>query len=132
MLIRTWRVAPKNLARVQIVSSPGRARRGRIEWSALVAAALLAGAAASHACWQLQQAQDQSRLQIRVSEARGLELERQIDALNQRLCDCQEEFVLFRKAHNGKRRYATQPTHSLRTRHGDQRRCLRKIARSLT
>lgn len=121
MAIRPWRVAPKNLARVRLVLSPGRARRSWIVWCALVVAALLAGAAASHAYWsarlgplqsqaaalkdlqQLQQAQEQSRLQMRVSDARGQELERQIDALNQRLRDCQEELAFFRKAHNGKR-----------------------------
>ena len=79
MSIRLWRVAPKNLARVRLVLSPGHARCSWIVWCALVAAALLAGAAASHAYWsarlgpsqsqaalkdvqQLQQAQEQSRL----------------------------------------------------------------------
>ena len=121
MSIRLWRVAPKNLARIRLVLSPGRARRSWIVWCALVIAALLAGAAASHAYWSarlgplqsqatalkdlqpLQHGLEQSRLQIRVSEARGQELERQIDALNQRLRDCQEDLAFFRKAHNGKR-----------------------------
>ena len=40
---------------------------------------------------------------MRVSEARGLELERQIDALNQRLRECQDDLAFLRKAHNGKR-----------------------------
>ena len=121
MSTRLWRVAPKNLARIRLVLSPGRGRRSWIVGFALVIAALLAGAAASHAYWsvrlgplqsqaaalkdlqQLQQGLEQSRLQMRVSEARGQELERQIDALNQRLRECQEELVFFRKAHNGKR-----------------------------
>ena len=94
MSTRLWRVAPKNLARIRLVLSPGRARRSWIVWFALIIAALLAGAAASHAYWrarlgplqsqaaalkdlqQLQQAQEQSRLQMRVSDARGQELDR--------------------------------------------------------
>jgi len=41
-------------------------------------------------------------LLLRVSEARSQELERQIDALNQRLRECQEELTFFRKARDGK------------------------------
>ena len=124
MSIRFWRVAPRNLARIRLVLSPGRARRGWIVWCALVIAALLAGAAGSHVYWSerlgvvqqqasvlndmrglqhLQQGLEQSRLQMRVSEARGQELERQINALNQRLRECQEEVTFFRTARERKR-----------------------------
>jgi len=41
-------------------------------------------------------------LQLRVSDARSQELERQIDALNQRLRECQEEVAFFRKTREGK------------------------------
>lgn len=121
MSISLWRAAPKNLARIRLVLSPGRARRGWIVWCALVVAALLAGAAGSHVYWSerlgplqqqamalkglqpLQQGLEQSHLRMRVSEARGQELERQIDALNQRLRECQEDLTFFRKARDGKR-----------------------------
>ncbi len=51
----------------------------------------------------LQQALEQARMSLRLSEARSQELERQIDALNQRLRECQEELTFFRKTRDGKR-----------------------------
>ena len=120
MSTRLWQGASKDLARIALVPSPRGARRGWIVWCALVTAALLAGAAASHVYWrqrlaplqqqalalqdlpQLQQGFEQSRLLQRVSEARSQELERQIDALNQRLRECQDELTFFRKARDGK------------------------------
>ncbi|MDE2298340.1 MAG: hypothetical protein KGK18_09250 [Burkholderiales bacterium] len=121
MSIRHWRAAPGNLARVRLVLAQVRARRGWVVWCALVVAALLAGAAGSHLYWrerlaplqrqvvalkelqQLQQGLEQSRLQLRVSEARGHELERQIDALNQRLRESQDELTFYRKTRDAKR-----------------------------
>lgn len=121
MSTRLWSVAHGDLARIRLVLSPGGARRGWIVWCALILAALLAGAASSHFYWserlgqvrqqavamndlqQLEQGLEQARLSMRVSEARSLELERQIDALNQQLHKCQEEVVFFRKAREGKR-----------------------------
>ena len=115
------RAAPNPLAHVRLVLAPGHARRGWIAWCVLVVAALLAGAAGSSVYWSeqlgalqrqvvalkdlqpVQQGLEQSRLQMRVSEARSHELERQIDALNQRLRECQEELTFFRKARDGKR-----------------------------
>jgi uncharacterized protein HemX len=131
MSTRLSRGASKDLARMQVVLSPGRAGRGWILWCALVIAAMLAGAAGDHFYWnewfgqlqqpvqqpvqqpagapkdpqqpqQPEQAQEQSRLLLRVSEARSQELERQIDALNQGLRECQEEVTFFRKARDGK------------------------------
>jgi chromosome segregation ATPase len=52
---------------------------------------------------QLQQAQEQARLQLRVAEARSQELEHQIDSLNQRLRESQEELTFFRKSRETKR-----------------------------
>lgn len=46
---------------------------------------------------------ERAHLQLRVAEARSLELERQVDLLNQRLHASQEEVTFFRKAVNGKR-----------------------------
>lgn len=47
---------------------------------------------------QLQRRLDQSRLTLDLAESRGRELERQIDALNQRLRETQEELAFFRRA----------------------------------
>jgi len=115
---------------MQVVLSSGRAGRGWVVWCALVIAATLAGAAGDHFYlneWfgqlqqpvqqptvapkdlrqpqqpqQPEQVQEQSRLLLRVSEARSQELERQIGALNQGLRECQEEVTFFRKARDGK------------------------------
>ena len=51
----------------------------------------------------LQQGVEQTRSMLRMSDARGKELEHQIDALNQRLRECQDELTFFRKARDGKR-----------------------------
>jgi uncharacterized protein HemX len=120
MSTRLWSVAHGDLARIRLVLSPGGARRGWIVWCALILAALLAGAAGSHFYWserlgqvqqqavalsdlqQLEQGLEQARLSMRVSEARSLELERQIDTLNQQLHKCQEEVTFFRKTRDGK------------------------------
>ncbi|MDQ2736376.1 MAG: hypothetical protein M3Y55_15615 [Pseudomonadota bacterium] len=45
---------------------------------------------------------EQARLAQRLSDARSQELERQIDALNQRLSEAHDELTFFRKAHEGK------------------------------
>lgn len=120
MSIRLWRVAPMNRARIRLVLSPGGARRGWLVWCAVVLAALLAGAAASHLHWSqrlgelrqetvalkdhrhLEQTQQQTNLLLRMSEARSHELERQIDALNQGLRECQVDLAFFRKARDAK------------------------------
>jgi hypothetical protein len=51
----------------------------------------------------LRQQVEQARLGSRLSEARTQELEHQIDALNQRLTESQDELTFFRKAREGKR-----------------------------
>ncbi|HEX2541300.1 MAG TPA: hypothetical protein VHM00_09495 [Caldimonas sp.] len=45
---------------------------------------------------------DQTRLALRLAAARNQELERQVDALNQRLRESTEELTFFRKAREGK------------------------------
>jgi hypothetical protein len=47
---------------------------------------------------------EQSRLTLRMAEARGQELERQIDALNQRLRDSNEQLAFLRTAREGRRK----------------------------
>jgi septal ring factor EnvC (AmiA/AmiB activator) len=45
----------------------------------------------------------QSHEELRLAQAHGAELERQIDALNQRLRETTEELTFFRKAREGRR-----------------------------
>lgn len=45
---------------------------------------------------------EQARLAQRLADARSQELERQIDALNQRLSEAHDELTFFRKAREGK------------------------------
>jgi uncharacterized protein HemX len=115
------RGAATDIARAPLMLSSGRARHGWIIWSVLVLAALVGGAAAAHFYWMqqfealqqqasatkelqpLRQALEQARLQLRVSDARGTELERQIDTLNQQLRGLQEEVTFFRKTRDAKR-----------------------------
>ena len=52
---------------------------------------------------QLRQQLEQARLGLRVAEARGQELERQVDTLNQKLNESQDELTFFRKAREGRR-----------------------------
>lgn len=46
---------------------------------------------------------EQGRLVLRLSQARGTELERQIDTLNQQLAETQEQLTFFRNAREGRR-----------------------------
>jgi septal ring factor EnvC (AmiA/AmiB activator) len=46
---------------------------------------------------------EQAKMMLNVSQARGHELERQIDMLNQRLSACREELTFFREARTRKR-----------------------------
>ena len=132
MLMQRWRPASTHLARSRVVLARGSPRRRWAGAGAALLAALLAGAAASHA-WQphaalqatvasgtngttgtsgtsgtsgllpLEQNLTTARLQLRVAQARSLELENQIDTLHQGLHACQEEVAFFRKAVNAKR-----------------------------
>ena len=120
MLIRRGRMALTDLSRIGVVLLPRRAHGAWVVSCTALIAAALAGAAAHHVHGRLQaspsdqadelkevkrreQTIERTGLQLRVVEARSLELERQIDILNQRLHASQEEVTFFRKAVNGKR-----------------------------
>ncbi|HUP08538.1 MAG TPA: hypothetical protein VMU47_15375 [Caldimonas sp.] len=47
---------------------------------------------------------EQSRLALRMAEARGQELEHQVDALNQRLRESNEQLAFLRTAREGRRK----------------------------
>lgn len=121
MALLTRRPAPRALASAPMVLRPlGGGRRRAASGVLAIAAALLAGAGGYHLLLtraldgsaepsvpmhqlrQLQQQLDEARLQQRVSEGRGRELEHQIDALNKQLRESQDELTFFRKARDGK------------------------------
>ena len=52
---------------------------------------------------QLRRDLEEARMGLRVSEARGHELERQVDTLNQKLTESQDELTFFRKAREGRK-----------------------------
>ena len=62
-----------------------------------------APAAPSAELVQLRQQLEQARMGLRVADARSQELEKQIDALNQKLTESQDELTFFRKAREGKK-----------------------------
>ena len=121
MALRLWPGNAINLARVEIELSPRNNRLRRIVRGLVVGAALAAGAAGHHVYLSQQfgqaeqqavallerqhfaQGLEQTRLQMRVAEAHGQGLERQVDTLNQRLQMCLEEVAFFRKAGSSKR-----------------------------
>ncbi|MEO8927938.1 MAG: hypothetical protein ABI326_00455 [Caldimonas sp.] len=120
MAIEFRRTASQRLSRTGLVVAPRRAGRGWLD-SAVLALALGSGAvggwlwresriapppapAASPAEVRTQLEQiEQGGLALRLSQARGRELERQIDVLNQQLAESQEQLAFFRKAREGKR-----------------------------
>ena len=120
MWLRRRHAVSSRLARIPLELSFGGAGHSRWLWAATLVAALGVGAAASDVYWRqrleptqrqaqalkdsppLLEVAEQSRLQLRMSQARGQELEHQIDALNKSLHECQEEVTFFRKAHDGK------------------------------
>jgi septal ring factor EnvC (AmiA/AmiB activator) len=115
--------ATRDLARVGLTLAPRR-RSGRGAFAAmvLVAAAFAAGLAAGELLResapavvvrapaaptaelvQLRQQLEQARMGLRIADARSQELEKQIDALNQKLTESQDELTFFRKAREGKK-----------------------------
>ena len=120
--LRLGRHATRELTRVGLVLAPRRhSGRWLVRWAML---ALVLGAAAglgwiAHAelspqaapvalgpspeVMKLRRDSEQARLSLRVAEARAQELERQVDALNQRLREATEELTFFRKAREGRR-----------------------------
>jgi hypothetical protein len=115
------RRATQELTRIGLVLSHRHARRDWLGRCTLTVAAGLVGVATGYVSWgeplghlqqqaatvqdqqQLQQRLEQSRLTLRMSEARGQELERQIAALIQQLRESQEELTFFRKARDHQR-----------------------------
>ena len=131
MSLRLRRKATRELTRIRLVLSPRRLHGGWFAFSALLAATVSIAAtthfvpgvelpfvasstsasssiapvvagAPDHSKL-LEKRLEQARLTLSVSEARGQELERQIDALNQRLRETQDELTFFRKTREGKR-----------------------------
>ncbi|MEO7337312.1 MAG: hypothetical protein ABIV63_12085 [Caldimonas sp.] len=116
MSLRLRRHATRDLARIGMVLSPKHARRGLFAGSILLVAALSMGAGSGYfyamqepreapapatSPLELQQVQrrlDQSRMTLDLAAAHSHELERQIDALNQRLRESQDELTFFRKS----------------------------------
>jgi len=119
------RDATRQLTRIGLVLSHQHARGDWVGRGAMALAGLLVGAAAASQYrevalpamppprsgtaqprpqlqLQLQQRLEQGLLNLRVSEARGAELEHQIATLIQQLRECQEELGFFRKARDGK------------------------------
>ena len=120
--LRLGRHATRELTRVGLVLAP---RRGSGRWLvrwALLAMVLGAGAGLGYAAHgelpatvlpapagpspellKLRREGEQARLALRLAEARSEELERQVDALNERLRASTEELTFFRKAREGRR-----------------------------
>ena len=115
--------ATRDLTRVGLTLAPRRrSGRGVFVATLLVAAAFAAGlatgevlrepapavvahvpAAPTAELVQLRQQVEQARMGLRIADARSQELEKQIDALNQKLTESQDELTFFRKAREGKK-----------------------------
>ena len=115
--------ATRDLTRVGLTLAPRRrSGRGALVAMVLVAASFAAGlattellrerapevvvrvpAAPTAELVQLRQQLEQARMGLRIADARGQELEKQIDALNQKLTESQDELTFFRKAREGKK-----------------------------
>ena len=115
--------ASRELTRVGLTLAPRRGSARRVVGSALLAGAAFAAGLASgellrerapavvvHApavpsaeLAQLRQQLEQAKMALRVADARSGELEKQIDALNQKLTESQDELTFFRKAREGKK-----------------------------
>jgi phage shock protein A len=119
------RIATRRLTRVRLELMPQRGARRWLVRAVLLLAAGTAGAgvgvvaldpalallqpapAADELAAQIQPLRheiDQSRLALRLATARSQELERQVDALNQRLRESTEELTFFRKARESRPR----------------------------
>jgi len=115
------RGATQKLTHVGLTLAP---RRGRGRWLVvplLVAAAAAAGLALGHT-WRepvpavivqrpapaapelplLRRELEEARLGLRLADARSHELERQIDTLNQKLTESQDQLTFYRKAREGR------------------------------
>jgi len=115
--------ATRDLTRVGLTLAPRRrSGRGALVAMVLVAASFAAGlattellrerapevvvrvpAAPTAELVQLRQQLEQARMGLRVADARSEELEKQIDGLNPKLTESQDELTFFRKAREGKK-----------------------------
>jgi TolA-binding protein len=115
--------ATRDLTRVGLTLAPRRrSGRGALVAMVLVAASFAAGlattellrerapevvvrvpAAPTAELVQLRQQLEQARMGLRIADARSQELEKQIDALNQKLTESQDELTFFRKAREGRK-----------------------------
>jgi hypothetical protein len=118
-----WRGAMHDLTRVRLTLAPRPRRARSIVLVATLAAAAFAGGAAvrellpqetpavvaheptppTPELQQLREQLDQATMNLRLAESRGQELERQIDTLNQKLTESQDELSFFRKAREGRK-----------------------------
>jgi len=76
---------------------------GELLYERAPAAVVRAPAAPTAELVQLRQQLEQARMGLRVADARSEELEKQIDGLNQKLTESQDELTFFRKAREGKK-----------------------------
>lgn len=113
-MLRSLR-ATQQLTQVELVLAPRRAWGVRVQRVGFGLLALVLGAAASHLHWrgqllplqeraaatqdytQLRDKLAQSRSKLRVSQARGLELERQVESLIGEVREARDELSFFRK-----------------------------------
>lgn len=99
-----WRTPMLAAALVASVFVASHVHRDALPW-AVAPPAVAAGSAAAPAPdlrpWQ--QRVERAELALQLSRAHAQELERQVDALNQRLREVQEELAFFRKTREGKR-----------------------------
>ena len=115
--------ATRDLTRVGLTLAPRRSSGRRSIATALLAAAAFAAGlgtgellrvraaalvvqappAPSPELMPLRQQLEQARMGLRVADARSQELEKQIDSLNQKLTESQDELTFFRKAREGKK-----------------------------
>ena len=126
MPFRLRRHASREITRIRLVLSPRRSQGRGLVFLALFAATLSVAAtshylqgselpwrsaalpvpslaaAAPDATKPLEKELEQVKLTLSMSEARGQEHERQIDTLNQRLRETQDELTFFRKARGTK------------------------------
>ena len=117
MAIRSGRSPSQWMTHVRLVPTPGGNGRRHLAALALAIALPAIGAAgylygrhtgaaeprpgdtqASRTLATALQGLAEAKMALGLSEARSHELERQIDALNQRLRECQDELAFFRKA----------------------------------
>lgn len=121
MSIGSGRSASRRLTHVTLELLPRRAAVRRLAWPALVMTALVAGAAIGYVgrsqapaivqtpsvdlspeLRRSREQLDRATSTLRMADARSQELERQVDGLNLRLRESNEELTFLRKAREGR------------------------------